>query len=283
MKTSNVKRKSKLNQVNKMSMTLLILLSIFMLFPFFWLIRSALMTDREIMSMPMQWFPAEFKFSNYVEAMQRAPFLRYFLNSMILVVTNVAGHVLSSSFVAFGFARFKFPGKKLWFSLILSTLMIPYTVLMIPQFILWQSVGAYNSYWPLILPAFFGSAFNIFLVLQFYRGIPMDYDEAAVVDGANYFRIYSTIILPMAKPVLMSVGVFTFMNTWNDFMGPLLYTDKDALKTVSLGLQIFIGQYTGSWNLLMAASSVAIIPMLIIFFFAQRYFIEGITFSGLKG
>jgi multiple sugar transport system permease protein len=244
-------------------MALLIALSIFMLFPFFWLIRSALMTDREIMSMPMQWFPAEFKFSNYVEAMQRAPFLRYFLNSMILVVTNVAGHVLSASFVAFGFARFKFPGKKLWFSLILSTLMIPYTVLMIPQFILWQSVGAYNSYWPLILPAFFGSAFNIFLVLQFYRGIPMDYDEAAVVDGANYFRIYSTIILPMAKPVLMSVGVFTFMNTWNDFMGPLLYT--------------------GSWNLLMAASSVAIIPMLIIFFFAQRYFIEGITFSGLKG
>ncbi|WP_246240504.1 carbohydrate ABC transporter permease [Anaerocolumna sedimenticola] len=135
----------------------------------------------------------------------------------------------------------------------------------------------------MILPAFFGNAFNIFLVCQFLRGIPKEYDEAALVDGANYLVIFSRIVLPMAKPALCSVGVFTFMSTWNDFMGPLLYLDKDYLKTMSLGLQIFIGQYTGSWNLLMAASTVAIIPMIIVFFFAQRYFIEGISFSGLKG
>lgn len=270
-------------KTNKVSMLLLCLLSLLMLFPFYWLVRSAFMTDHEIMSMPMQWLPSQLRYQNYIEAFQRAPFHRYFLNSVFLVVVNVFGHILSASYIAFGFARFEFKGKNFWFAAILSTLMIPYTVLMIPQFILWQSLGAFNTYYPLIVPAFFGHAFNIFLVTQFYRGIPKDYDEAAVVDGASYFRIYSQIIMPMSKPVLCSVGVFVFMTVWNDFIGPLLYTNRDSLKTISLGLQQFIGQYTGSWNLLMAASSVALIPMVIIFFFAQRYFIEGITFSGLKG
>lgn len=264
-------------------MFLLIMLSLIMLFPFFWLVRSAFMTDREIMTMPMQWLPGRLRWENFYEALTKAPFLRYFANSVFVTGVNVVAQVLSASFIAMGFARFNFPGKNFWFAAILSTMMIPYTVLMIPQFIMWQTVGAYNTYLPLILPAFFGNAFNIFLMCQFYRSIPSDYDEAALVDGASYFRIYSTIILPMSKPVLCSVGVFAFMNTWNDFMGPLLYLDKDQLKTVSLGLQVFIGQYTSSWNLMMAASCVAVVPMIIIFFFAQRYFIEGITFSGLKG
>ena len=270
-------------QVKVFSMILLILLSIIMLFPFFWLVRSALMTDREIMTMPMQWLPARPRFENFTEALTRVPFMRYFRNSVFVTGVNVVAQIFSASFIAFGFARFEFRGKNLWFAAILSTMMIPYTVLMIPQFIGWQAVGAYNTYFPLTVPAFFGNAFNIFLVVQYYRGIPKDYDEAALVDGANYFQIYSRVMLPMAKPVLCSVGVFAFMNTWNDFMGPLLYLDKDNLKTVSLGLQNFIGQYTSSWNLLMAASTVVIIPMIIIFFFAQRYFIEGISFTGLKG
>ncbi len=268
---------------NKFSMAALVLLSLIMIFPFFWLVRSSFMSDREIMSMPIRWMPSSYSFDNFVLAFKRAPFLRYFENSIFLVVVNVIGQIVSSSFIAFGFARFNFKGKNFWFAMILSTMMIPYTVIMIPQFILWQSVGLYNTYWPLILPAFFGNAFNIFLVCQFLRGIPKEYDEAALVDGANYLVIFSRIVLPMAKPALCSVGVFTFMSTWNDFMGPLLYLDKDYLKTMSLGLQVFIGQYTGSWNLLMAASTVAIIPMIIVFFFAQRYFIEGISFSGLKG
>lgn len=270
-------------KVNKISMALLIFSSLIMLFPFFWLVRSAFMTDREIMTMPMQWLPSRLRFENFVEAMQRAPFFRYFANSMLVTGINVVAQVLSASFIAMGFARFNFKGKNFWFAAILSTMMIPYTVLMIPQFIGWQAAGAYNTYLPLTVPAFFGNAFNIFLMCQFYRGIPKDYDEAALVDGASYFRIYGAIILPMAKPVICSVGVFAFMNSWNDFMGPLLYLDKEYMKTISLGLQIFIGQYTSSWNLMMAASCVAIIPMIIIFFFAQRYFIEGITFSGLKG
>ena len=273
----------KSKQVKRISIILLILLSVIMLFPFFWLVRSALMTDREIMTMPMQWLPARPRFENFSEAMTRVPFLRYFLNSVFVTFVNVVAQILSASFIAFGFARFRFRGKNFWFAAILSTMMIPYTVLMIPQFIGWQAAGAYNTFLPLTVPAFFGNAFNIFLVVQYYRGIPMDYDEAALVDGANYFQIYLHVLMPMAKPVLCSVGVFAFMNTWNDFMGPLLYLDKDNLKTVSLGLQNFIGQYTSSWNLLMAASTVVIIPMIIIFFFAQRYFIEGISFTGLKG
>lgn len=265
------------------SMILLILLSLIMLFPFFWLVRSAFMTDREIMTMPMQWLPAKLRFENFSEALTRVPFLRYFMNSVFVTAVNVIAQIFSASFIAFGFARFRFRGKNFWFAAILSTMMIPYTVLMIPQFIGWQAIGGFNTYYPLIIPAFFGNAFNIFLVVQYYRGIPMDYDEAALVDGANYLQIYARVVLPMAKPVLCSVGVFAFMNTWNDFMGPLLYLDRDDLKTISLGLQNFIGQYTSSWNLLMAASTVAIIPMIIIFFLAQRYFIEGISFTGLKG
>lgn len=265
------------------SYSLLAVISIMMLFPFFWMVRSAFMTNREITTVPIQWIPSEFNFDNFVEAFTKEDFGRYFINSIIIVLINMIGAVLSSSFIAFGFSRLKFKGRNLWFALLMSTMMIPYTVLMIPQFLIWQAVGGYNTFLPLTVPCFFGTAFNIFLVRQFYSGIPKEYDEAALVDGANYFVIYSRIILPMAKPVLCTVGVFTFMNTWNDFMGPLLYLDKPELKTVSLALQNFMGQHTSQWNLLMAVATVITIPMIAVYFAAQRYFIEGITFSGLKG
>ncbi|MDR0730836.1 MAG: carbohydrate ABC transporter permease [Treponema sp.] len=265
------------------SLILLVLLSLVMLFPFIWLVRSAFMTQREIMTIPIKWIPNNFNFNNFRNAFKTAPFGVYFFNSILLAVVNMAGQILSSSYIAFGFTRLRFKGRDFWFALLLSTMMIPYTVVMIPQFIFWKTLGAYNTFIPLMLPAFFGHAFNVFLVRQFYMGIPKEYDEAALADGADYFMIYRRIVMPMATPALCSVGVFTFMSCWNDFIGPLLYLDKPNLKTVSLGLQIFIGQYTGQMNLMMAASSVAILPMIVIFFFAQRYFIEGITFSGLKG
>jgi multiple sugar transport system permease protein len=265
------------------NLVLLVLLSIIMIFPFIWLVRSAFMTQREIMTIPIKWIPNNFNLNNFKNAFKAAPFGVYFFNSILLAVVNMVGQILSSSYIAFGFARLRFKGRDFWFALLLSTMMIPYTVVMIPQFIFWKTLGAYNTFIPLMLPAFFGHAFNVFLVRQFYMGIPRDYDEAALADGADYFMIYRRIVMPMATPVLCSVGVFTFMSCWNDFIGPLLYLDKPNLKTVSLGLQIFIGQYTGQMNLMMAASSVAILPMIVIFFFAQRYFIEGITFSGLKG
>lgn len=273
----------KKSKVKLLSYILLISISFLMLFPFFWMVRSAFMTNREIMTMPIQWFPSHYDLENFKEAFTKAPFGRYFLNSAVIVAFNLVGAVLSASFIAFGFERLKFRGRNLWFALLLSTMMIPYTVLMIPQFLIWQAVGGYNTFYPLIIPCFFGSAFNIFLVKQFYSGIPKEYDEAALVDGANYFIIYSRIIVPMSKPALCSVGVFTFMNTWNDFMGPLLYLDDRRLKTVSLALQNFMGQHTSDWNLMMAVATVITIPMIAVYFMAQKYFIEGITFSGLKG
>lgn len=273
----------KIKRARCIAYILLILISIAMLFPFFWMVRSAFMTNREIMTTPIQWLPSHYDLENFKKAFERAPFGKYFINSAIIVLINMVGCILSSSFIAFGFSRLRFPGRKLWFALLLSTMMIPQTVLMIPQFLIWQSVGAYNTFIPLTVPCFFGNAFNVFLVRQFYAGIPKEYDEAALVDGANYFTIYSKILVPMAKPVLCSVGVFTFMSTWNDFMGPLLYLDKENLKTVSLALQNFMGQHNSEWNLMMALSTVITLPMIVVYFMAQRYFIEGITFSGLKG
>jgi multiple sugar transport system permease protein len=254
-----------------------------MIFPFYWLLRSSFMTQREVMTQPIIWLPRHWNFDNFRKALAAAPFGYYFRNSGILVVLNMIGQIWSSSFIAFGFSRLKFKGRNLWFALLISTMMLPYAVVMIPQFIGWQTIGAYNTLIPLIVPAFFGNAFNVFLVRQFYAGIPIDYDEAALVDGAGYLTIWARIIVPMSKPALCSVGVFTFMSTWNDFMGPLLYLDKQNIRTVALGLQVFIGEHTSQMNLLMAASLLAVVPMIVIFFFAQRYFIEGITFSGLKG
>jgi multiple sugar transport system permease protein len=277
-----------INQINQRqihisSTVTLIILSVIMLFPFFWLIRSAFMTQREIQTMPIKWLPSQFNFDNFIGALSAAPFIIYFRNSALLVIVNMVGSILSSSFVAFGFGRLKYKGQGVLFALLISTMMIPATVLMIPQFIGWTVIGAYNSFIPLMLPAFFGSAFYVFLLRQFYLSIPKDYDEAAFVDGANYFTIYWRIIMPLSKPALCSVGVFTFMGTWNDFMGPLLYLERQSLRTVALGLQIFLGQYRVQLNYLMAASTLAVIPMVVLFFLAQRYFIEGITFSGLKG
>jgi multiple sugar transport system permease protein len=274
----------KINKSGKiLSFVILCIISIFMIFPFIWLVRSAFMTQRELMTMPIRWLPSHFNFDNFKRALNAAPFSIYFRNSFFLVAINITGCILSGSFIAFGFARLKFKGRDIWFALLLSTMMLPYTVLMIPQFVGWKTVGAYNTFFPLALPSFFGHAFNVFLIRQFYMAIPKDYDEAALVDGANYLAIYTRIIIPMAKPALCSVGVFTFMSTWNDFMGPLLYLDKQNIRTVALGLQIFIGQYTSQMNLMMAAAALAVLPMIAIFFAAQRYFIEGITFSGLKG
>lgn len=270
-------------RVRVISYVLLAAISVLMIFPFFWMLRSSFMTNREIMTMPIQWLPSHYNLDNFKEGFTKAPFGRYFLNSGLIVVLNLVGAIFSSSFIAFGFERLRFKGRNFWFALMLSTMMIPYTVLMIPQFLIWQSVGGYDTFYPLIVPCFFGTAFNVFLIRQFYAGIPKEYDEAALVDGANYFVIFTRVVLPMSKPALCTVGVFTFMNTWNDFMGPLLYLDDQKMKTVSLALQNFMGQHTSDWNLMMAVATVITIPMVIVYFMAQKYFIEGITFSGLKG
>lgn len=260
----------------------LLLLSAFMVLPLLWMVRSSFMDNLEILAVPVKWIPEHFGLDNFREVMEEGNFWRSFLNSVIIAVASAAGHILSSSFVAFGFSRLDFAGKKIWFSLLLATMMIPTTVLMIPQFIGWQAVGAYNSWIPLILPCFFGNAFYIFMLRQFFNGIPREYDNAAFLDGANYLTVYFKIILPMSKPVLATVGIFAFMNAWNDFMGPLLYLEDSRLKTVSLSLQNYIGQHTNQWNLMMAYALMAIIPIILLYFFAQKFFTAGSNFSGIK-
>jgi multiple sugar transport system permease protein len=266
------------------AMVILCLFAGMVIFPFYWLLRSSLMSDIEINTVPILWLPQTFYFGNFVRAMTAAPFHLYFRNSLFIAAVNIVGCLFSSSFVAYGFARLRFKGKNFWFTLLLSTMMIPGAVTMIPTFLIWNTIGGYNTYWPLTLGSFLGGgAFNIFLIRQFYYGIPKDYDESAFVDGANYLTIYWRIILPMAKPVLCTIGVFTFMSSWNDFLGPLIYLKDDVLRTVSLGLYTFVGQHLTKYNLLLAASTVSTIPMIVMFFFAQRFFIEGVTFTGIKG
>ena len=261
----------------------LAVISVINLFPFFWLLRSSFMSRAEIFAQPMHWLPERFRFENYYEALVAAPFLTFFRNSLFLVVMNILGKLISSCLCAFGFARIRFRGRGFMFGLVMITMMIPGTVLLIPQFIMWSRLGLYNTYWPLIVPSFFLDAFYIFLLKQFFSTLPTSYDEAATIDGANYLQILTRVLLPLCKPVLMTVAVFTFMGTWNDFMGPLIYLKSQKLYTVSLGLQVFISEYTTDWHYMMAAATVAVVPMIIIFFVAQRYFIQGITFSGLKG
>ena len=260
-----------------------LILCLISLFPFFWMVRSSLMTKTEIFGTPMKWWPKEIQWQNYSQALTQVPFNRYFMNSLFLVAVNILGKLLSSSLVAFGFARIEFRGKKIWFALVIATMMIPWSVLLIPQFMLWNMLGLYNTYVPLTLPAFFLDGFYIFLLRQFFSTLPRDYDEAAILDGASYFTIYARIIMPLCRPALLTVCVFTFMNTWNDFIGPMIYLKDPKMSTVSLGLQMFISQYTTEWHLMMAAATVAVVPMIVMFFFAQRYFIEGMTFSGIKG
>ncbi len=276
-----MRKKFKLSRV--LLYSFLILGGLAYLFPLFWLIRSSFLSSEEVFAMPMILFPERMRFENYIEALTAVPFARYFLNTVFLVVLNIFGNVFSSSMAAFGFSRIKFKGRNIMFGLVISTMMLPSTVLLIPQFFGWKLIGAYDTFYPLFMQSFFINAFFIFLLRQFFVTLPKDYDEAAVIDGAGYFRIYLRIILPMSKPALMAVGVFTFMWTWNDFFGPLIYLTSREKYTLALGLQSFLGQYTSQWHYLMAASTVVVLPMIILFFIAQRYFIEGITLTGLKG
>ena len=254
------------------------------LVPFYWLVRSSFMKIEQIFRMPPEWIPDPFTLENYKQAFTLLPFGQYFLNTIIIVAAVMAGTLLTSSICAYGFSRIEWKGRNLVFSLILSSMMLPYAATLIPTFIGWSKVGAINTYLPLTIPAWFGGgAFNIFLLKQFFQGIPRELDESAVMDGAGHFTIYSRIILPLVKPALVVVALFTFMNTWNDFLAPLIYINDDNKFTLALRLQLFTSQYTAQWHLLMAAATVILIPVVIVFLFGQKYFIEGITMTGLKG
>ena len=263
---------------------LCLVFSIAMLLPLVWLIRSSLMSLDQIFLFPPEWIPKPWLWSNYPDALTTAPFGRYFFNTIVIVGLVVSGTVISATISAFGFARLRWPGRDIVFGAMMSTLMLPYAVTLIPTFIIWSKLGFTNTIVPLTLPAWFGGGmFNIFLLRQFFRGIPRDLDEAAMLDGANPLRILWDIIIPLSRPALITVGVFSFLGTWNDFLNPLIYLNDESKFTLALGLTQFKGLYNSEWGLLMAASTVVLLPVLVLFFFAQRYFVQGIAVTGLKG
>ena len=259
--------------------------SAFCVFPFLWLVRSSLMTSREMFTLPPALLPARAQWRNYSDLFQVLPFGRYFLNTLLIVAINVLGAVLSNTLIAYAFARIRFRGRKIMYALCLATLMLPQTVTMIPLFVEWKLLHGINTYAPLTVLSFFGNAFYIFMLHQFFKTIPLEYDEAAFVDGANYFQIVRDVIAPMSKPAIAVVALFTFLASWNDFMGPFLYINDQTKYTLSLGLKYLISGYSviGQWQVLMAASVLIVLPVALIFFAMQRYFIEGLTMGGLKG
>lgn len=263
---------------------LLGLMSIISLVPFYWLLRSSLMDKKQLFSFPIKLFPNPIKWTNYPEALTAQPFGKYFMNTAFLVVMNMVGTVLTSAMAGYSFARLKWKGRNVMFYLQLTTLMIPSFITLIPTFLIWSQLKLVNTYLPLILPAWMGGgAYNIFLMRQFFMGIPKDLDEAAYIDGASPLRVFWSILLPQVRPVLATIGVFTFINTWNDLLGPVIYLNDETKYTLSVGLSAFRGMYATRWDYLMAASTVVTIPMIIVFFVFQKQFVEGISMSGIKG
>ncbi len=262
---------------------LLMLVGVLFIAPVFWMVSSALKPDYEIFAFPIKWLPTEPQWQNFKEALTQQPFGRFAVNTLIIAISTIIGHLLSCSIVAYGFARFKAPGSGFFFVLMLSTLMLPYPVIMVPLYIIFSRLGWVNSFAPLILPAFFGNAFYIFLLRQTFRQIPTDLEDAALMDGATTLQTLWHIILPLAKPALATVAIFTFQAAWNDFLGPLIFLHDQQKYTIMLGLSFFRGAYTVNWAHLMAASIVVSLPVILVYVLAQRQFIQGIAFTGKKG
>ncbi len=276
--TSNVRR----SVGRAIVYVLLIIFSLASLLPFYWMVSASLKPNYSVFSFPPQWIPWPLEWSNYPKAMTFVPFLQFFVNTLIIVVSTLIGSLMSNILVGYAFARLEARGKNVLFYIVLSTMMLPYAVLMVPQYAIFSSLGWVNTFLPLIVPSFFGNAFFIFLLRQFFMGIPRDLEDAAAIDGAGLFSTIVRIIIPVSWPAMITVCIFQIQFTWNDFLGPLIYLNKQSMFTLALGLNDFIGQYTGSWNLLMAASTVILLPILLIFYFGQRLFIGGIVMTGLK-
>jgi multiple sugar transport system permease protein len=261
-----------------------ILLSAAMLLPLAWLVRSSLMQPGQIFIFPPQWIPNPWTFRNYPDALTAIPFFHYFFNTMLIVIPTVLGTLFSSSLAAFGFSRLNWPGRDLIFGALLSTLMLPYIITLLPTFLLWSKIGLTNSYMPLIVPHWLGfHVFYIFLLRQFFKNLPRELDEAAIIDGAHVLQVFWFIALPLSRPALIVVAILSALFAWNDFLDPLVYISDGDKYTLALGLTQFTGLFTSQWNLLMAATTVIIVPVLLVFFLTQRYFIAGVTMSGLKG
>jgi multiple sugar transport system permease protein len=261
----------------------LFLVGILFFLPFFWLISTSLKELDQIFTMPPIWIPDPVRWQNYPEALGYFPFLNQLRNTLVVAVSCVALTVVSSTFVAFSFSRLRWIGRDYLFYLVLSTMMLPYQVTMIPLFIIFRSLGWVNTLLPLIVPSLFGSPFYIFLLRQFFLTLPRDLDDAATIDGCSEIGVLWYIVLPLSKAALATVALFQFLDSWNDFLGPLIYLNDPDKYTLSLGIQVFASTTGVQWGWLMAVTTVLTVPVVVLFFFTQRTFIQGIALTGIKG
>lgn len=277
----------KIKKPNLAAYLMLVVIGVVIVFPFVWMVFACFKTNAEILG-STKLLPEHFSFDAFVKGWNGVggiTFATYFKNTFVMVLPTVLLTVLSCSFVAFGFARFRFPGKRIFFALMISTLMLPNSVIIIPRYLIFNKMGLLNSYWPFYLPAIFACfPFFIFMIVQFMRGIPRELDEAAYIDGCSSLRLYFEIMLPLIKPALFSAGLFQFMWTWNDFFNTLIYISTVKKFPVSLGLRASLDTAAQvQWDKVMAMSLISILPLIAMFFFAQKYFVEGISTTGLKG
>lgn len=261
----------------------LFIITILLMVPFYWMIATALRSPDEVLKLPPSWIPNPITFANFPKVFQEVPFARFIGNSFILVFWNVIGQIFATTMVAYGFSRFRFPGRNTLFMILLATLMIPNTITLVPQFILFAKLGLINSYLPLILPAFAGSPYLIFLMRQYMMTIPLELDEAAILDGANRFQTLWHVLMPLMVPAIVLVTVFTFVDVWNDFLRPLVYLNDPTKFTVSIGLAFFQGTKSTAWDMLMAGSLMVMMPPAILFFFTQKRLMGGISMTAIKG
>ncbi len=268
---------------------MLIPLALIFLLPFLWMLSTSLKSDTQLYVYPPVWIPNPPQFSNYLTAVTYIDFFQYLFNTLFIAIMATLGAMFSCSLVAYSLARIPWPGKNALFIFTVATLMLPYQVTVIPRFVWWSDpfgLGLFNginTYWPLILPHWFGAALYIFLLRQFFMGIPMELSEAARIDGASEFRIYAQIILPLAKAALATVAIFEFIARWRDYLGPLIYLNSQHKYTLSLGIYEYRSQYGAEWQLLMAASVLITFPVILLFFFMQKTFVQGIALTGIKG
>jgi multiple sugar transport system permease protein len=252
--------------------------------PFVWTVSTALKTNDQVFAVPPVWVPHPVEWSNFHRAWTELPFIRFVGNTLFVTLVALIGQVTSASLVAYGFARFQFRGRNFLFLLMLSTMMLPAQVTMIPVFLIWRSFRLIDTFAPLTVPEYFGGgAFTIFLLRQFFLTIPRELDEAALLDGASYFQIWYKIILPLSRPALTTVVILSFLSHWNEFMRPLIYLNSMEKFTVSIGLRMFQDMFGVQLELLMAAALIHILPCIVLFTVAQRHFIKGIAMTGLKG
>ncbi|MBY5533524.1 carbohydrate ABC transporter permease [Rhizobium leguminosarum] len=261
---------------------IVIAVTLIMLMPFAWMLSASLKLSRDVFAFPIEWIPSEPQWQNYVDIWTKIPLALFIYNTSKLTIIVTLLQLLTSSFAAYAFAKLNFPYKNTLFLGYIATIAMPWQVYMVPQFLLMREFGLNNTHLALIcLQAF--TAFGVFLMRQFYMSIPTELCEAARIDGMNEYQIWARIMLPLSKPALSTLTIFTFVTTWNDFLGPMIYLTKTELKTVQIGLRMFISQYSAEYGLIMAASVVALIPVLVVFLSLQRFFVEGIASTGLKG